>query len=312
MISPPKKQGSFSATFSSTEIALTQESSWRKCCGAISQLPSPPPSLRKAIWKLRHALDSQAERLSNHLLLVCSDWIQLNPEAELWLDVQVFEQTFNDAKAQTGGELEETCIQDLKMAVELFRGGLQENWYSDWYLLERERFQHEYLIILDRLIEYCEANQRYMEGVTYSNLILHYEKARERTHRQLMRLFALAKDRSAALNQYQRCVQILSEELGVNPSKRTVLLHQQIVDDQWPEPGSLWEKEAVPGPGSSLAAGDSGKAERNPIRHLPSPAADRPRDPECRDDHAPTLNPASRLHPKKRGQGCSRFPFITL
>jgi DNA-binding SARP family transcriptional activator len=211
-------------------------------------IPTAQPTtfLRKAIWKLRHALDSQAERLSNHLLLVCSDWIQLNPEAELWLDVQVFEQTFNDAKAQTGGELEEACIQDLKMAVELFRGGLQENWYSDWYLLERERFQHEYLIILDRLIEYCEANQRYMEGVTYSNLILHYEKARERTHRQLMRLFALAKDRSAALNQYQRCVQILSEELGVNPSKRTVLLHQQIVDDQWPEPGSLWEKEAVP------------------------------------------------------------------
>jgi DNA-binding SARP family transcriptional activator len=215
----------------------------------------PTTSLRKAIWKLRLALDSQTERLSNHLLLVGSDWIQLNPEAEIWLDVQVFEQIFNDAKAQSGGELDETCIQDLKMAVELFRGGLQENWYSDWYLLERERFQHEYLIILDRLIDYCEANHRYMEGVTYSNLILHYEKARERTHRQLMRLFALAKDRSAALNQYQRCVQILSEELGVNPSKRTVLLHQQIVDDQWPEPGSLWEKEAAPGQEESSLPG---------------------------------------------------------
>jgi DNA-binding SARP family transcriptional activator len=52
--------------------------------------------------------------------------------------------------------------------------------------------------------------------------------AHERIHRRLMRLYYLAGDRTAALRQYERCVTLLREELGVDPSERTVALYRQI------------------------------------------------------------------------------------
>ena len=67
----------------------------------------------------------------------------------------------------------------------------------------------------------------------YAGNILKYDPARERTHRQLMRIYYLLGDRTAALRQYERCVGALKRELGVNPERRTVDLHQQIKSDQF-------------------------------------------------------------------------------
>jgi hypothetical protein len=39
-------------------------------------------------------------------------------------------------------------------------------------------------------------------------------------------------DRTAALRQYERCVNALKRELGVSPERRTIDLHRQIKSDQ--------------------------------------------------------------------------------
>src|SRR5438876_1861377 len=52
-------------------------------------------NLRQALWQLQTALGSQTEPLNNRVLLVEPDWVQLNSEADFWLDIAVFEQTFN-------------------------------------------------------------------------------------------------------------------------------------------------------------------------------------------------------------------------
>jgi len=199
----------------------------------------PNRCLRKALWQLRAALDSQAEPLSSRVLLVEPDWIQLDPEAVLWLDVAVFEQAFNRIQGMPGRELDSQGVQTLQSAVDLYRGGLQESWYQDWYLYECERFQRTYLIMLDKLMSYCEAHRNYETGLAYGTLILRCERARERTHRRLMRLHCLAGDRTAALRQYGRCVRALDEELGVKPAKRTVTLYQQIQTDQLCNPAPI-------------------------------------------------------------------------
>ncbi len=45
----------------------------------------PNRCLRKTLWQLRAALDSQSDHLSDRLLLVEPKWVQVNPEADLWL-----------------------------------------------------------------------------------------------------------------------------------------------------------------------------------------------------------------------------------
>jgi DNA-binding SARP family transcriptional activator len=210
----------------------------------------PNRCLRKTLWQLRTALDSQGDDLSDCLLLVEPEWLQVNPEAELWLDVAAFEQAFNGVRGTPGKELDSPDFQTLQTAVNLYQGGLQESWYQDWYLHERERFQHMYLIMLDKLMGYCEAHGDYEAGLAYGTRILRYESARERTHRRMMRLHCLAGDRTAALRQYLRCMQTLDEELGVRPAGRTLALYQQIQTDQLGTPPQISDEVTEP-PGAT-------------------------------------------------------------
>jgi DNA-binding SARP family transcriptional activator len=188
--------------------------------------------LRKTLWQLQATLASHFSSLNGHVLLVEPDWIQLNPQADLWLDVADFEQAFTRLRGVPGRELDSDSAQTLQSAVSLYRGELLENWYQDWCLCERERLRSIYRTMLDKLIGYCQANGQYEAGLVYAARILRYDRARERTHRQLMRLHYLAGDRTTALRQYKLCVAILKEELGVTPTKRTLALYEQIRSDQ--------------------------------------------------------------------------------
>jgi len=192
----------------------------------------PSRCLRKTLWQLRSALDSYSKALSDRVLLIEDDWVQLNPKADLWLDLAEFEQAFHRDQHLRGNELDSEGAEALVHALNLYRGGLQESWYQDWYLYERERFQYMYLVMLDKLMDHCEALGDYQAGLAYGTLILGCERARESTHRRLMRLHYLAGDRTAALRQYEHCVLTLHEELGVEPARRTVALRRQIERDQ--------------------------------------------------------------------------------
>jgi len=175
---------------------------------------------------------AQTESRDRRLLRVETDWVELNPEVELWLDVAVFERTFALVQGLRGRELDSQTIQTLTSVVELYRGDLLEACYEDWCIYERERFQYMYMVMLDKLMDHCEAHQDYELGLSYGMSILRYNRARERTHRRLMRLHYLFGNRTAALRQYERCVAALDEELGVRPSRRTIALCEQIRADQ--------------------------------------------------------------------------------
>lgn len=188
--------------------------------------------LRKTLWQLQSSLEVHGESGDDSLLIVDSDWIQINPKANFWLDVAVFEQTFNLVQGVPGREIDGACAQTLRYTVDLYRGNLLEGWYTDWCLYERERFQHMYLAMLDKLMDYSEAHHQYEAGIIYGMGGLRYDRARERAHRQLMRLRYLAGDRTAALRQYEQCAIALREELGVEPAKQTTVLYEQIRADR--------------------------------------------------------------------------------
>ena len=187
--------------------------------------------LRKALWQLQTALDPGASSAARPVLLVEPEWIQLNPKADMWLDVAEFERAFTLTQGMPGKELDRSQVQTLERAVSLYQGDLLEGCYHDWCLYERERLQHLYLAMLDKLMDYCAACQEYEAGLAYGSRILRYDRARERTHRRLMRLYYLAGDRSEALRQYERCATALGEELGVEPAKQTKTLYAQIRAD---------------------------------------------------------------------------------
>lgn len=190
--------------------------------------------LRQTLWQVNAALEGAANGTGRSLLQVEPEWISLHSTFGLWLDVAVFEAAFDQAQNVAGDALTPEAVIGLQEAVELYRGDLLEGWYQDWCIYERERLQNLYLTMLDKLMLYCEASGAFELGFTYGSRILKYDRARERTHRRLMRLLYLAGDRTGALRQYERCVSTLAEELNVKPSRQTTELCEQIRSDHGP------------------------------------------------------------------------------
>ncbi len=200
---------------------------WGDCTTAQSR-----KYFRQALWQLQQALHDPSRTVQDRILNVDGESVCLNSEAELWLDVAVFEKAFAPVRGIPGEQMDEEQGQSLREAVSLYRGDLLEGWFQDWCLYERERVQNIYLAMLDKLMGYCEVNRDYENGLKYGELLLHQDRARERTYARLMRLEYLSGDRAGALRQFQRCVTALQEELGVKPAKRTVEVYEQIRADQ--------------------------------------------------------------------------------
>jgi DNA-binding SARP family transcriptional activator len=196
--------------------------------------------LRQLLWLLQSALGSHAEAPPDRLLLVTTDQVQINPEANFWLDVAVFEKTFACIEGVASQRLGTQHVQALHNAVQSYRGPLLEGCYEDWCLYERERLQNMYLVMLEKLMNYSEGHQDYEIGIQYGMRIIACDKIHERTYRRLMRLHYLNGNRAKALHFYEQCTHALNEELGVKPSQRTTALYKQVLSEHLvvPEPSS--------------------------------------------------------------------------
>jgi DNA-binding SARP family transcriptional activator len=191
--------------------------------------------LRQTLWRLQSAL-KMGRILSEPVLFIDQDWIQFNLTTDFWLDIAEFEKTFNFIKGKKIKDLNTLDFELLKSAVDVYKGDLLEGWYQGWCIFERERFQMMHMMLLDKLVQFCELNHDYDAGLAYGMEILRYDHAYERAHRQLMRLYSLTGNRTQALHQYVRCVTALRDELGVQPSERTGQLYEQIRLDTFRPP----------------------------------------------------------------------------
>lgn len=198
--------------------------------------PELPPAhgkknLRKVLCTLQHLLTDAVGPGDPPLLLIEHDWLALNPARELQLDVAAFEQAYALAQ-QYEGDLDTKTAQVIATAVALYEGELLTGLYADWCLYERERLENMYFELQHTLMAYAEHRHAYKQAIAHGLEILRHDRANERAHRDLIRLYYLIGDRSAALHQYEHCVATLATELGVGPCKCTESLYRQICRDE--------------------------------------------------------------------------------
>lgn len=190
--------------------------------------------LRQALWQLQVALEPPGSN-RNNILVVDPERVSLNPGTDLWLDVAEFERAHIESRALPAESLDIALVRRLQDAAELYQGDLLEDCEQEWCMYERERLRLIHAAVLDKLIAYCEAHGAHDDEVAYCQRLLRQEPASERAHRRLMSLYFSAGDRTSALRQYQRCVAVLAEELGVEPARKTRELFEQIKADR-PDP----------------------------------------------------------------------------
>jgi DNA-binding SARP family transcriptional activator len=99
-----------------------------------------------------------------------------------------------------------------------------------------ERFQHQAAVARHNLATYYLHRRDYANGIRHCKLLLRIDPLQESSHRLLMLMQARSGDRNAALAQYQKCGQILAEELGVEPADETTALYERIRQARTPPP----------------------------------------------------------------------------
>lgn len=186
--------------------------------------------LRQALWQLQSALRA-SDNDCGALLMIDTDWIHLtlNRASGVWVDVFEFLTAFDQVQRVPAPKMDSRDAQVAERAVSLYTGDLLEGWYQDWCQEERHRLQSMFIVLVDKLAAYSEVQRRYDLVAAYSSRILHVDRAHERTHRRLIRMQHHIGDRTAALRQYHRCREALSEELGVEPSQSTENLYIQVM-----------------------------------------------------------------------------------
>jgi adenylate cyclase len=201
-------------------------------------------ALRRTLYVLRKAL-------AGAWLDVSREEIGLHPSADpstgsgqaIWLDVDQFHRHL--AGCETHGhaarEVCPACVAPLTDAVALVRGdflsgfSLRDSFnFDDWQLFQAEVLHRELASALERLERWHSAQGEFELAVGYARRRLALDPLDEEAHGQLMRLYAWSGRRSAALRQYEECVAVLQDQLGVSPQEATSELYKAIKEDRAP------------------------------------------------------------------------------
>lgn len=101
--------------------------------------------------------------------------------------------------------------------------------YAAWLAQQRERRRARMRQSLIELCDLAERVQDHADALSYAGELLALEPLSEDAHRRVMRLHYLAGDRAAALLAFDRCEQVLKDEVGARPSAPTLALLDTIV-----------------------------------------------------------------------------------
>ena len=175
-------------------------------------------SLTTALWHIRRCLAP----LDGDWLLGDVHAVQFDPEAALWLDVSEFESLL------AGPELS-----SLRSALALYRGPFMDGFYDDWVLNERYRLETLFSEALARLMLGLEGARDHEGALATGLRLLDHDPLREDAHRLVMRALCRLGRRNAALEQYQRCQEVIAEELGAEPMPETTELYQAILEGRF-------------------------------------------------------------------------------
>ncbi len=183
--------------------------------------------LRHALSNLRKILASGAEKPP--FLRVENDAIQFLAHETCWSDFTYLTSALHATAS------DQPWQERLQQGLTYYRGPLLDGFtlvdsdrFEEWLLLRRERLQREVVEAWTQLANYHLAQQAVAQAISALQRIVELEPTAEETHRHLMQLFAGSGKRREALAQFERCRQILADELGVNPAAETLALYQQI------------------------------------------------------------------------------------
>jgi TolB-like protein/Tfp pilus assembly protein PilF len=175
-------------------------------------------SVRQSLWSLKKVLGDSADSL----LRVDRKKIGLNP-GPVRTDIDEFRELIKSPESES-----------LEKAVSLHRGDLleglviQDRQWQEWLTRERENLRAGLAETLCTLIEHYTAEPDTHRLIDTGRRLIELDPYREEGHRAMMQGFADSNQKALALKQFERCSELLLQELKTAPSSETRELFTQI------------------------------------------------------------------------------------
>ncbi|HEY9528882.1 MAG TPA: BTAD domain-containing putative transcriptional regulator [Anaerolineales bacterium] len=198
----------------------------------LSALLWPEYDQSRAFTNLRHTLWEVQQTIGEGWIIAERETIELNPKADLSVDVHRFESLLGQSRAL---QVAARRIPLLSDAVNLYRNHFLTGFslkdaagFNEWAFAKSEELRHQLAGALLLLSEdYCALDQL-DRAIPHARRLVALDPLDEGSHRQLMRVYIQAGQHSAALKQYQACEQILRRQLGIDPEPETRDLYKKI------------------------------------------------------------------------------------
>lgn len=130
------------------------------------------------------------------------------------------------------------CLESLISVVELYSGDFMDGFslrdapQFDWWLHnKRENFHRQVLKALTWITHTLLSKKDYVRAINIARREVELDPWSEPAYQQYMVALALAGERVKALQQFEICQQILATEIGIEPSRETRCLREQIRND---------------------------------------------------------------------------------
>src|SRR5919204_4814398 len=174
-------------------------------------------SLRQGLWRIRKALEA---RLPSGVQYLLADdlTVAFNAKSAYWLDAAALDTPLDEA----------TSVESLQQALIAYRGDLLPGFYDEWVLRERERLEGVFERKIGRLLECLIAMRRWPEVLEWAERWIAVGHVPEPAYRALMLAHSERGDRARIATVYQRCRELLFEELGAQPSEQTRELFERL------------------------------------------------------------------------------------
>jgi DNA-binding SARP family transcriptional activator len=181
-------------------------------------------NLRRELHHLRQGLPD-----ADRYLLTDAKTLQWNPHAPFVLDVAEFEQALATAETAERSADVKTARNAWEQAIALYGGDLLPSCEDEWIFPEREHLRQKLLHALESLTRLSEAQGDYRAAIRSAQHLLEIDPLHESSYSALMRSHHLNGDRANALQVYHRCMTVLREELGIDPSAIARNLYEQML-----------------------------------------------------------------------------------
>lgn len=174
---------------------------------------------KNALYRVRHAVGKQSVVLQD-------EYYHFNWSMDYEFDAESFKTEFDLAQKAKDSQ---DKINHYKSAVECYHGPFLTEIDQSWIVADRENYSQMYIEALMHLTHLFIEKRNYKTALKYCNQVLTDDPCNEDAHRIAMQIYAAMGNRVAIVRQYERCRELLWEEVAAPPTRQTEELYKSLV-----------------------------------------------------------------------------------